>query len=101
MMALARLLMPDVNIPATTALGVKDSYGYWKGLSCGANVIMPNVGVTEYKKLYTIYPGKGEGAANPEKHIEDIKYMIIRLGRNIGRDYGNRKKNLNNCKNHY
>ena len=42
MMSLTRLLMPDINIPATTALGVKDSDGYRKGLSCGANVIMPN-----------------------------------------------------------
>jgi biotin synthase len=92
MMALTRLLMPDVNIPAVTALGVKDSDGYRKGLSCGANVIMPNMGVTKYKKLYTIYPGKGEGLANPENYIEDIKSMIIRFGRNIGRDFGDRKK---------
>lgn len=92
MIALARLLVPDVNMPAVTALGVKDSDGYRKGLSCGANVIMPNMGRTQYKKLYTIYPGKGEGATNPENHINDIKSIIIRLGRSIGQDCGNRKR---------
>jgi biotin synthase len=60
MMALVRLLLPDINIPVTTALGVKDNDGYEKGLNCGANVIMPNVGKTEYRNLYSIYPGKEE-----------------------------------------
>jgi biotin synthase len=92
MMALARLLMPDINIPATTALGVKDSDGYKKGLICGANVIMPNMGRSEYKKLYAIYPGKGVGIINPENQIEIIKTAIFQLGRNIGRDYGSRKR---------
>lgn len=92
MMALARLLMPDINIPATTALGIKDSGGYEKGLGCGANVIMPNMGRSEYKKLYAIYPGKGEGITNLENQIEAIKSTVFKLGRSIGRDYGNRKR---------
>ena len=61
MLALTRLLMPDINIPATTALGILDNDGYIKGLKCGANVIMPNMGIIEYRKLYKIYPGRGEG----------------------------------------
>jgi len=96
MMALARLLMPDINMPATTALGVKDSDGYKKGLSCGANVIMPNMGRSEYKKLYAIYPGKGVGITNPENQIETIKSAVFQLGRNIGCDYGNRKRLIDN-----
>lgn len=96
MMALARLLMPDINIPATTALGVKDSDGYKKGLSCGANVIMPNMGRSEYKKLYAIYPGKGVGITNPENQTEAVKATVFQLGRSIGRDYGNRKRVIDN-----
>lgn len=92
MTALARLLMPDINMPATTALGVKDSDGYKKGLSCGANVIMPNMGRSEYKKLYAIYPGKGEGVTNLQDQIEAVKSTVFKLGRSIGLDYGNRKR---------
>ncbi|HBR34234.1 MAG TPA: [FeFe] hydrogenase H-cluster radical SAM maturase HydE, partial [Firmicutes bacterium] len=77
--------------PATTALGIKDSAGYEKGLSCGANVIMPNIGGNQYRKRYAIYPGKGEGSISLEGDLERIKSLLVQLGRTVGRDYGNRK----------
>ena len=94
MLALARLLMPDINIPATTALGIKDSNGYQKGLLCGANVIMPNAGMCKYKKLYAIYPGKDDGTTSSdlEEQIKVIKAIVFNLGRSIGTDFGYRKK---------
>ena len=49
MLALTRLLLPDINIPATTALAIKSHEGYSLGLKFGANVIMPNVGIDQYK----------------------------------------------------
>lgn len=92
MMALARLLMPDINMPATTALGVKDNDGYRKRLNCGANVIMPNMGISEYKKLYAIYPGKGEKVENTDNQLKAIKCLILDQGRSIGEQYGGRSK---------
>lgn len=92
MMSLTRLLLPEVNMPATTALGVKDDNGYKNGLKCGANVIMPNMGISEYKKMYAIYPGKGKGINNMENQIENIKKVVFELGRSIGLDYGSRRK---------
>jgi len=56
--AILRLIMPDTNIPATTALGTLDPFGRQKGLKCGANIIMPNVNLLEYKQKYELYPGK-------------------------------------------
>lgn len=91
MMALVRLLLPDINIPVTTALGVKDNDGYKKGLNCGANVIMPNVGKIEYRNLYSIYPGKEEKTIPDNNQIEYIKNIVIQEGREIGHDYGGRK----------
>src|SRR5690606_33820020 len=64
MMALTRLLMPEINMPATTALGVKDPAGYQKGLSCGANVVMPNMGERDYKRLYAPYAGNEGWSSN-------------------------------------
>lgn len=88
MMALARLLMPEINMPATTALSVKDRDGYRKGLNCGANVIMPNVGRSEYKKLYAVYPGKGEGFARSDEQMVKIQTVLQKLGRKVGQGYG-------------
>ncbi|MRR13750.1 [FeFe] hydrogenase H-cluster radical SAM maturase HydE, partial [bacterium] len=42
--ALARLVRPDANIPSTTALATLDpSWGRERGLLRGANVVMPNL----------------------------------------------------------
>lgn len=57
-MALVRLLMPDSNIPATTAMESLNRNGRIIALSSGANVVMPNITEGEYRKLYALYPGK-------------------------------------------
>lgn len=57
-MAIVRLLLPDINIPATTAMETLNKQGRVIALQCGANVVMPNVTEGEYRKLYALYPGK-------------------------------------------
>lgn len=42
MVALTRLLLPNVLLPATTALGTLDEMGREKAVLAGANVVMPN-----------------------------------------------------------
>lgn len=54
--ALARILLPKSNLPATTALEVVDDEQKKKVFSCGANVIMQKVTPSCFKKLYEIYP---------------------------------------------
>ena len=66
MMAIMRLLLPDINIPATTAMETLHPQGRLLALQCGANVVMPNVTDVDYRKQYELYPGKictGESAA--------------------------------------
>lgn len=57
-LAILRIIMPYINLPATTALGTLDPNGQLKALACGANVIMPNVSPPSLRKLYAIYPNK-------------------------------------------
>ncbi len=57
-MAIVRLLLPDINIPATTAMETLNKQGRVIALKCGANVVMSNVTEGEYRKLYALYPGK-------------------------------------------
>jgi biotin synthase len=56
--AIMRLLMPDINIPATTAIETLNPQGRLIALQSGANVVMPNATGTLYRKHYKIYPGK-------------------------------------------
>ncbi len=58
MIAALRLLMPDINIAAATALQAIDPAGREKALSIGANVIMPNLTPCEYRKEYLLYEDK-------------------------------------------
>lgn len=53
-MAIVRLLLPDINIPATTAMETLNKQGRVIALQCGANVVMPNVTEGEYRKLYAL-----------------------------------------------
>jgi len=56
--AICRILLPDVNIVASTALQTIDSAGYLKGIQAGANVLMPNLTPNSYKKDYALYDNK-------------------------------------------
>lgn len=58
MIAILRLMMPDINIAATTALQTLDPIGREKGLMAGANVVMPNITPTDYRKNYLLYEDK-------------------------------------------
>jgi len=58
MVAALRLLMPDINIAAATALQAIDTAGREKALTIGANIIMPNLTPCEYRKEYLLYEDK-------------------------------------------
>jgi len=58
MVALLRILMPDINIAATTALQAIDPIGREKALQVGANVIMPNLTPVKYRSDYLLYENK-------------------------------------------
>ena len=58
MIALTRLVLKDVNIAAATALQTLDPSGREKGILAGANIIMPNITPTEYRKFYQLYDNK-------------------------------------------
>jgi biotin synthase len=58
MIAALRLLMPDINIAAATALQAIDPAGREKALTVGANIIMPNLTPCEYRKEYLLYDDK-------------------------------------------
>lgn len=87
-MALVRLLLPDINIPATTAMETLKPEGRILALKSGANVVMPNVTEGEHKKDYAIYPGKAGLKNSPQEYKKTITKKIESIGRKISSNYG-------------
>ncbi len=90
-MAVTRLLMPDINIPATTAMETLTPNGRIIALQSGANVVMPNMTQGDYRKKYEIYPGKICINDKPDKCKACISQKIISIGRTVSQGYGFRK----------
>ena len=84
MLALLRLTLPDVLLPATTALGTIHPFGREMGIEAGANVVMPNLSPVSVRKKYQLYDNKictGEESAQCrgclEKRMEKIGHRIV------------------------
>ena len=66
LLAIIRLMLPKVLLPATTALGTIHSRGRELGILAGGNVVMPNLSPVKVRKKYALYDNKictGEEAA--------------------------------------
>lgn len=91
-MSITRLLLPDINIPATTAMETLNPQGRIIALQSGANVVMPNVTEGEYRALYKIYPGKICINDTPVHCRGCITGKIHAIGRTVSKTKGFRKK---------
>ncbi len=83
-LGLIRLMLPDVLLPATTALGTADPLGREKGVQAGANVVMPNLSPTDVRKKYALYDNKictGDEAAECKNCLQmrmrSIGYEVV------------------------
>lgn len=81
-LAVARLVLKKVLLPATTALETLLPDGRRQAMLAGANVIMPNLTPLKYRKLYEIYPNKAQTKLN------EVKELIQSLNREVGEGYG-------------
>lgn len=90
-LALCRILLPRVLLPATTALGTAENDGRKMGVLAGCNVIMPNLSPASVRKKYMLYDHKAgtdltaaEGIALLRRQMEEIGYEVV-----VGRgDFG-------------
>ncbi len=87
-LALARILCPEANIPASTALATVSDQGYTAGLRSGANVIMPRLTPAPYREMYDIYPSPN--SAGDEDHTNRAVEAIRATGRHPGTGQGPR-----------
>lgn len=83
LLSIIRLMLKNVLLPATTALGTICKNGRELGILAGANVVMPNLSPVSVRKKYSLYDNKictGEEAAENlvllEKRFNKIGYTL-------------------------
>lgn len=89
--AVGRIILGDVHIPATTAVQAIHPRGWELGLLAGANVIMSLETPVAYREDYAIYPNPGR-AITGDQRAEKIYESIRRAGRRVGTGVGSSMK---------
>lgn len=84
LLGLLRLMIPQVLLPATTALASIASDGRKRGILAGANVVMPNLSPLENRKQYRLYDHKrytkdeaAEGLELLRAEMKEIGYQVV------------------------
>ncbi|MBP5530104.1 MAG: [FeFe] hydrogenase H-cluster radical SAM maturase HydE [Lachnospiraceae bacterium] len=76
LLSIIRIMLPEVLLPATTALGTADGLGREKGILAGANVVMPNLSPTDVRDKYLLYDNK---ICTGDEAAECIRCMTLRV----------------------
>lgn len=92
MVSLLRLLLPEANIPATTAMETLERGARSLILRSGANVIMPNVTEGDFRRKYALYPGKACVKDTPEHCRACLGAQLSVIGRFVAEDAGFRRR---------
>jgi biotin synthase len=79
-LAITRLLIPKVLLPATTALSSIDAGGREAGLKAGGNVIMPNLSPMSVRKKYSLYDNKAYILDEDAEYRKLIEEKINKAG---------------------
>ncbi len=88
MIALARLIVPDSLIPATTAIGSIHPLGRELALNAGANVVMPNLSPMSVRSKYELYDNKICTTDQPDQCYHCMERRIESVGFKVNRGRG-------------
>lgn len=84
LLSLIRIMLPEVLLPATTALATLSEDGRERGVRAGANVVMPNLSPLTVRKKYALYDNKtatdaeaAEGLSELKRRMDAIGYKIV------------------------
>lgn len=88
LMALIRLMLPKVLLPATTALLTLDASGRELAMEAGANVLMPNISPFSKRKQYELYHKKLFTGAETAEGLQELKQQMKEAGWEIVTERG-------------
>ena len=92
LLALLRLIKPNLLLPATTALGTIDEHGRELGILSGANVLMPNLSPKEVRKKYLLYDNKICTGDESAQCRADLEKKMKAIGAELLVDRGDARK---------
>lgn len=93
LLAIIRLLLPNVLLPATTALGTIQGDGRQQGMRYGANVVMPNLSPATVRSKYSLYNNKLSAGAEAAESVALLKHDMASVGYCVVTDRGDYKSN--------
>lgn len=88
MLSLCRILLPDVLLPATTALGTVQGNGRQLGVLAGCNVVMPNLSPLRFRKQYLLYDNKAGVNDDAATGIQKLSDQMHEIGYEVVRSRG-------------
>lgn len=92
LLSIIRLLLPEVLLPATTALGTASCDGRERGILAGANVVMPNLSPVGVRKKYLLYDNKISTKEESAQCVDDLRKKLNSIGYNISISKGDNIK---------
>ena len=94
LLSIVRLLLPDVLLPATTALGTVRGDGRELGILAGANVVMPNLSPADARAKYTLYNNKRCTGDEAAEHLNRLNARLNAIGYHTQVSRGDSRMNL-------
>ena len=91
LLSLVRIMLKNVLLPSTTALGTIIENGREQGILSGANVVMPNLSPDFAKKNYMLYDNKISAGPEAASGLSDLKVRIEKIGYQIAVSRGDFK----------
>lgn len=91
LLAVLRIMLPNVLLPSTTALGTIASNGREQGILAGANVVMPNLSPIDVRQKYLLYNNKLSSGAESAEAIADLERRLNVIGYSIDKSRGDYK----------
>lgn len=90
-LSIVRLLLPNVLLPATTALATIDGDGRIKGMNAGCNVVMPNLSPMEDRSKYLLYDNKASSGEEAAESLRALWEHLAAAGYEVVIDRGDYK----------
>ena len=91
LLAIVRLMLPRVLLPATTALGTVLADGREQGMRFGCNVVMPNLSPEDVRDKYTLYNNKASTGQEAAQCVDRLAESMKRIGLCVVKDRGDWK----------
>ena len=92
LLSIIRLILPNLLLPSTTALGTIHPTGREKGILAGANVVMPNLSPKSVRKKYTLYDNKVSDGTESAQCKAELAARMASIGYEVVTDRGDIKK---------